>query len=100
LSRALTYAERAYELDAESSGVSDTLGVLLLDDGQTTRAVRLLRQVSKKDPANLDARYHLSVGLARIGEQSEARSILKQIVALDKPFSRREEAEKLLQTLD
>jgi tetratricopeptide (TPR) repeat protein len=57
-SRALTYAERAYKLANGNATVSDTLGWVLLEQGQAARALPLLKQASTALPAASEVRYH------------------------------------------
>ncbi len=99
-SAALKYAERAYGLTPESPNVMDTLGALLLKQGQPQRALGLLRTASEKMPGNLDTRYQLALALVRNGDTSEARKILNQILGQDQPFERRKDAEALLQSIE
>jgi len=97
--QALKYAERAYDIDPDSPGVAGTLGVLLLEDGQLPRAIRLLHTATEKDPGNLDARYNLSLSLARNGDEDQARKILREILAQDRDFSQMQKARELLNSL-
>lgn len=97
---ALRYAERAFNLDRDSPLVMDTLGTILLHQGQTKRALPLLRKASDKLPENLDVQYHLALALVRSGSKAEARQILTRILELDQPFGQREDAEVLLQSLE
>ncbi len=97
--KALKYAEHAHELAPYAPVVMDTLGTLLLDQGQTPRAQRLLREASEKAPGDLDIRYHLALALARGADKIEARKILKEMLGKEKPFEKRTDAESLLKSL-
>ena len=74
--KALELAERALELVPGSGAVLDTLGMILLERGQTKRAVTVLKVASNKVPSNLEMRYHLALAFERNGNQQEAREVL------------------------
>jgi len=97
--RALATAEQAYKLAADSPAVMDTLGWLLVDQGNTERGVPLLQKAVAAAPAALDMRYHLAVGLNKAGKKAEARKELETLLAQNKPFAQIEDARSLLKTL-
>jgi putative PEP-CTERM system TPR-repeat lipoprotein len=94
-SKALQYAERAHELAPDWAEAADTLGMILLDQGQTERAVTLLRDAASKSPTRLTIAYRLAVALARNGDKTEARKVLSKLLETNEPFAEREAAEKL-----
>ncbi len=53
--------------------VIDTLGWALFQNGQTERALQLLRDARLRQPGNPDIRYHLAAVLAHTGRKTEAR---------------------------
>ncbi len=57
--RALALAERAHELAPENGSIMDTLGWILVGEGDLDRAVSLLRQAAEKFPDNEEVRRHL-----------------------------------------
>ncbi|MFV2045202.1 MAG: XrtA/PEP-CTERM system TPR-repeat protein PrsT [Anaerolineales bacterium] len=97
--KALEYAERALELVPGDPLVMDTLGELLLDQGQSERPLRLFRHASEKAPSNLDIRYHLAQALVRNGDKAEAHQILEEVLEEQKPFANKQAAEALLKSL-
>jgi putative PEP-CTERM system TPR-repeat lipoprotein len=97
--RALAAAESAYQLQPDNPRVIDTLGWILVDRGQTGRAVELLQRAVDKDPGSPDARYHLAAALAKSGDKTRARRELEALLANNKTFPQREQAEVLLKTL-
>jgi putative PEP-CTERM system TPR-repeat lipoprotein len=97
--KALKYAEHAYDLTPNSPIVLETYGALLLDQGETQRAVRYLQQASRAMPENLNTRYQLALALVQNGDKAEARELLNQILGSDQEFKYRKEAEALLQSL-
>ena len=97
--QALKYAERALELAPENPLVMDTLGELLLDQGNSDRARQLLTKASAKAPENLDIRYHLILALSKSGETDKARQLMGELLADKRPFSNRQAAEQLAKSL-
>jgi putative PEP-CTERM system TPR-repeat lipoprotein len=97
--RALATAESAYQLQPDNPRVIDTLGWILVERGQTRRAVELLQRAVDKDPKSPDARYHLASALAKSGDKTRARRELEALLANNKSFPQRGEAEVLLKTL-
>jgi putative PEP-CTERM system TPR-repeat lipoprotein len=96
--RALTYAERAYKLANGNASVSDTLGWLLLEQGQAARALPLLKQASSALPAASEVRYHYASALLRTGDKPGARRQFELLLA-DKSFARQSEVRALLPQL-
>jgi tetratricopeptide (TPR) repeat protein len=97
--KAIEYAERALKLAPAAPTVMDTLGTLLLNQGQTDRALQLLKQASEKAPEDLNIRYHWAQALVRSGDKEQARKILKALSAEQNPFSEKPEVESLLKSL-
>lgn len=98
-SRALKYAEKAYELAPKSAPIADTLGWILVEQNDIARGLPLLKQANAIEPASLEIRYHLAVALMKSGDKTAARKELEQILASGKKFSQSEEAQSLLKTL-
>jgi putative PEP-CTERM system TPR-repeat lipoprotein len=97
--RALATAEQAYKLADNSPGIMDTLGWLLVEQGNTTRGVPLLQKASNLAPNSSETRYHLAVGLSKSGDKAGARKELDKLLASDKSFAQSDEARALLKTL-
>ena len=95
-SRALPFAERAYALDAGNPAVLDTLGWILLEHGDSARAVALLKKASALAPMAAEIRYHLGMGLVKTGDRRGARTQFQQLLAANKNFSKRDEIEAML----
>jgi len=96
----LEYAEQAYELAGERPDIADTLGWLLVKDGNYTRGLQLLQDAVKRAPYILELRYHLAVALDKTGHQDEARKELQQLLASGKDFQGIEQARGLLKQLE
>ena len=96
----IAYAEQAYELFPQRPEVIDTLGWLLLQNGDHQRGLILLQEAVTKAPHNAEIRYHMAVALAEVGRSDEARRELERILNKDKGFSRADEARELLSRLN
>lgn len=96
--RALETAERAQKLAPESAMVLDTLGWILLEQGQAKKAEPLLAKAAASQTL-LTARYHWAVALSQTGSKERATEELKRLLAGDAPFAEREQAKTLLAQL-
>jgi Flp pilus assembly protein TadD len=97
--RALATAEQALKSAADSPAVMDTLGWVLVEQGNTARGVPLLQQAVAKAPESAEFRYHLAVGLNKAGDKTGARKELDTLLAKNKSFAQVEEARALLKLL-
>jgi putative PEP-CTERM system TPR-repeat lipoprotein len=96
---ALKYAESAYRLAPANASVVDTLGWLLLERGDTTRAVELLRKAVSLAPSATEIRLHLAKALLKSGSTEAARKELEAIVGATATSTYKDEAAALLKTL-
>lgn len=96
--RAVSTAEQAYTLQPDNPAVADTLGWILIERGDLKRGLELVRKAlaKAKAPEAAEMRYHLAVGLERIGNKAQARAELQALIASGRPFSKLEEAKSLL----
>lgn len=97
--RALETAEQALARMPESASIQDTLGWILLEHGQTSRALDLLRSATQKSPKSATLRYHLAVALVRSGNKKEARKELETILSSKQKFPELADAQSLLNSL-
>lgn len=97
-SRAMATAEQALKLAPENPGVQDTLGWILVEQGQLPRALELLRKAAAAAPKAGSVRYHYGVALARSGNNKDARKEIEAAIAGQK-FPELEEAKSLLKQL-
>lgn len=97
--RALGLAQRAYKLAPDAAPVNDTLGWLLLMQGQTDLALRHLREARLRAPDDREIRYHLAVALHRAGRNSEASQELEQSLRGSGPFPSQQAALQLKQKI-
>jgi putative PEP-CTERM system TPR-repeat lipoprotein len=97
--RALATAEQAFKVAGDNASVMDTLGWMLVEQGNTQRGLPLLQKAAAGAPALPEIRYHLAVGLHKSGDKAGARKELESLLAQNKPFAQLEEARSLLKTL-
>jgi len=97
--KALEYAERASKLEPNNPAVMDTLGVLLVEKGDTARGIELLKKAVTSAPQAASIRLNLAKGLIKSGEKSAAKAELETLAQLGDKFAARDEVEKLLKTL-
>jgi predicted Zn-dependent protease len=96
---ALEYAEQAHRLAPLNHSVLDTLGFVLIRNGDAKRAVPLLRMASSLAPTNSEIRLHLAQALADTGDKQGARRELAELMKPGAASSVRVDAEKLQATL-
>jgi Flp pilus assembly protein TadD len=97
--KALQHAEKAVQLAPESPEVLDTLGVILTRVGQAERAAEVLRQAATRAPGSPAVQYHLAAALAAAGQPQEAVRVLEPLLADQREFRDRADAQRLLERL-
>lgn len=98
--RALATAERAYRSAPEHPVIQDTLGWILIEEGQAQRGVDLLQKAIVAAPRVSVFRYHYAVGLLRINRKAEAKKALQEVIASGQDIPEVEEARRLLSSLN
>lgn len=78
--QALQYAQRAHQLAPEDPHVLDTLGMLLFQQGELTRAHRFVSEAAERAPADAQIQLHLGRILLAQQRGDEARQILDVLV--------------------
>lgn len=96
---AVSYAERAHAAAPNDAAVLDTLGWVLVQQGQPDKALPYLREARLRDSKSDEIRYHLAVALSRTGRPDEARGVLEQVIASNAVFDGSDEAGKLWRQL-
>jgi Flp pilus assembly protein TadD len=97
--RALATAEQAYKAAGTNPAVMDTLGWMLVEQGNSARGLPLLQKAVAGAPNAPEIRYHLAVGLHKSGDKNGARKELETLLAQNRPFPQLEEARSLLKLL-
>ena len=96
---AIEYAEKAYKLAPEQPAVMDTLGVMLVDKGDASRGLELLKGASSKAPQNSMIRFNLAKALVKTGKKDEAKKELDELAKLGDKFPAQAEVGRMLQSL-
>lgn len=97
--RALKYAQRAYALAPTRYEVTDTLGWIMLHQGDKNKALELIRSALNRAPHVPQIRYHLAVALHRNGDDVEAKKTLQRLLRSVPRFADRPAALTLLKSL-
>lgn len=96
--RALKTAEQALALAPDSPAVLDTLGNLLVEQGNAARGIPHLQKAAQLAPQDAAIRFHLAQGLAKSGDKAGARKELEKVMT-NKSFNGLEEARALYKQL-
>jgi putative PEP-CTERM system TPR-repeat lipoprotein len=96
--RAQPMAEQAYIL-SPSGQTADTLGWILVSDGNAAQGMPLLRQAAAQAGSDPRILYHYGVALKDSGNRDEAIKVLNAVVANKAEFREKAEAQKLLDQL-
>ena len=97
--RALETAERAYKLKPDNAAVADTLGWMLVEQGNPTRGLELLQKAAAAAPKSPEIRYHLAQAWVKTGDKAKARNELERLLSGDEKFPQQTEAMALLKEL-
>ncbi len=97
--QALKFAREANRLHPKNPALQDTLGWILVQDGQVERGLTLLESAREQLGDSLTVQYHYAAALARSGRQPAARQELKDLLAKDKDFPEKNAAQALLEKL-
>ena len=97
--KALEYADKAYKLAPDQAAIVDTLGALLIENGEVTRGLELLQKAVDLAPQNAFIRLSFAKGLLKAGKKAEAKKELDDLAARGDSFPDQAEVEKLLRTL-
>jgi tetratricopeptide (TPR) repeat protein len=98
--RALATAKKAFDLAPANVAVADTYGWIALQAGQTGEALKILAASAAQAPQAADIQYHYAAALARAGERTRAAEVLRKVLADDRPFAGRAQAQALLSTFE
>lgn len=97
--RALSFAERAHQVDPGAAVPADTLGWVLVKFGRAGEALPILEQAVRAAPHLASTRYHLGVALHELGRDADAQAALERALSDKNDFDGREEAVLLLRNL-
>jgi putative PEP-CTERM system TPR-repeat lipoprotein len=97
--RALQLAEAAHALAPEHPSTLDTLGWILVNQGQIQRARGLLERAHKLAPDSPEIQWHLAVALSKSGDRQRALAQLELLLNSGRDFADRQAAIGLHRTL-
>jgi len=95
-SRALKLAESAYGIDPRNPAVMDTLGGILVENGDVQRGLELFEKAVAGAPDAPDIRLRYAEALVKAGDKEKARSELKTLIDSGKDFPKLKDARALL----
>lgn len=96
---ALGYAEQANQLAPGVAGISDTLGWILVSQGEITRGRKFLEEAAEGAPGDPNIQYHLAYALSEDGAGTQALSILQKLPLSSPAFLYGDEANALIKRL-
>ena len=78
--RALGFAEQALKFKPDNPAAMDTLGWLLVQEGQRQRGIKLLQQALSKALHVAEIQYHLAAAVAKAGDHIRAQRELDRLL--------------------
>jgi putative PEP-CTERM system TPR-repeat lipoprotein len=96
---ALEFAERAYRRAPDNALVRDTLGWLLVQQGEIDAGLKHLREARLRAPRHPEIRYHLAYALSKAGRKAEATEELEGVLAEYPAFEGVDDARRLLRQI-
>jgi len=96
LERALTYAQRARQLNPASLDCLDTLGWIYVKKGLVEPALDIYRDLVRQRPGDAGVHYHFAVALHRKGDTEAAARHLHLALGRGLPAAQAAEARRLL----
>lgn len=97
--KALGYAEQANKLAPNQPAIMDTLGMLLVDQGDAGRGLELLAKAADLAPQAGTIRLNLAKALIKAGKKTEAKQELEALTKLGDRFAEQAEVTALLKGL-
>jgi putative PEP-CTERM system TPR-repeat lipoprotein len=97
--KAVEHAEQANKLAPNQAAIMDTLGVLLVEKGDTARGLELLQKASASAPQAAAIRLNFAKALIKAGQKDAARKELDELTKLGDKFSGQREVAELKQAL-
>ncbi len=97
--QALGYAQKANTIAPNSPQIGDTLGWMLVEQGQTKRGVEILAKASAAAPAQREIALHLAKAQIKEGDKDAARTTLQGLVKTAPDSVEGKESKDLMATL-
>ncbi len=96
---ALAVAQKAVELGPDRPEFGDTLGWMLVEDGQIRKGIEILQKASAAAPKRGDIALHLAKAQIRDGRKDAARSTLQALLRTAPGTAEAKESRDLMATL-
>jgi putative PEP-CTERM system TPR-repeat lipoprotein len=97
--RALALAEKAYKLDPDNPAYIDTLGWILVQQGQSARGLQLIEKAAALVPKHAEIRFHKAYALSKAGQVAQARREISQLQKIKLNPELQQQTQQLLQSL-
>jgi putative PEP-CTERM system TPR-repeat lipoprotein len=98
--RALPYARRAHKLLPNAPETADTLGWVLVTQGELVEGLKYLRDAQTRAAGDPGISYHIAVALKGLGRRDEAMAQLTELLqSAGSDFARRDQAARMLEEL-
>jgi Tfp pilus assembly protein PilF len=97
--KALDYSERANRIAPNQPAIMETLGTLLAEKGEVTRALEVLQKAVELAPQSPALKLSLARAQIKAGKKSEARKQLDELAKLGDKFAAQAEVAKLSKEL-
>lgn len=97
--RALSMAQKVHALKPDSATYADTLGWILVQQGETAKGLKLLEQAVAAAPQNPEIRLHWAHALAKDGQGAKAREALQALKGMKLNPEQESQRQKLLYQL-
>ena len=75
------YAERAYALAPNQVRTIDTLGWILVQEGEVSRGLRLLRDAQARASDDASINFHVAYALSQLGRTEDAKAQLEALLS-------------------
>lgn len=98
--KARKVAEKAYQMSPGAPAIADTLGWILLNEGDIPNAMKYLQVAIKGLPKNPDVQYHYALALSKSNKPDDARALLQQALASSDEFDSKGDAKQLLERIN
>jgi predicted Zn-dependent protease len=95
--RAESTAAKAFQMSPANPAIADTYGWILVERGKVADGLKILEKVQAN--AGADVKYHYAAALARSGNVSAAKPLLKTLAESSDASAAQADARRLLQEL-
>ena len=79
--KAREFAQRAYDLAPNQARTIDTLGWILVQEGDVNRGLTLLRFAQSRAPDDPSVKFHIAVALSKLGRTDDAKAQLESVLS-------------------